>query len=485
MAFLGWLFIRHLFAPLLPADQIDSYIAGLILLGRGTVHRDGVRLEPAHAGRSAVHAVAGGAERHDHGVRVRTDRRPAARPVAASSVPWDTLLHVGRPLHRDPGADRAGAAVRCCWRGGRRPSIARWRRIGPWSIAALLATLVLLFAFQGEAILEQPLVIALLAVPILIQVLLQLDARVLAQPPAGREARDRLPVGAHRRQQLLRAGGRRRDQPVRLRFRRGAGHRGGRAHRGAGDAARGARGQRARAAGTRRPTANGHSDRSAGVALRRRPVRRIGDIVRARRSAAQLAGARLVAIAANRTFDQATGRAADEDCPRISLPWPRTIRSCSGNLLREVTRLYVRAQRTAADCCGTSPTQCQVITELAQTGPIPRRRAGQALVPGEELDRPRRRRPGGGGPGRQAAQSRRLPQLARAPDGGGHAPASGTERPAGGSRGTRDGHAFPGGARDRQSVAESAPARVARGRRPDHPKLLHSIAGRNAAERIA
>jgi ACR3 family arsenite transporter len=44
-------------------------------------------------------------------------------------------------------------------------------RIGPWSIAALLATLVLLFAFQGEAILEQPLIIALLAVPNLIQVL--------------------------------------------------------------------------------------------------------------------------------------------------------------------------------------------------------------------------------------------------------------------------------------------------------------------------
>src|SRR5436305_1096532 len=44
-------------------------------------------------------------------------------------------------------------------------------RIGPWSIAALLATLVLLFAFQGEAILKQPLIIELLAVPILIQVL--------------------------------------------------------------------------------------------------------------------------------------------------------------------------------------------------------------------------------------------------------------------------------------------------------------------------
>jgi ACR3 family arsenite transporter len=43
-------------------------------------------------------------------------------------------------------------------------------KIGPWSITALLATLVLLFAFQGQAIIEQPLIIALLAVPILIQV---------------------------------------------------------------------------------------------------------------------------------------------------------------------------------------------------------------------------------------------------------------------------------------------------------------------------
>ena len=47
---------------------------------------------------------------------------------------------------------------------------ARVARLGPWSIGALLLTLVLLFAFQGEAILRQPLVIALLAVPILFQV---------------------------------------------------------------------------------------------------------------------------------------------------------------------------------------------------------------------------------------------------------------------------------------------------------------------------
>lgn len=51
----------------------------------------------------------------------------------------------------------------------------------------------------------------------------------------------------------------------------------------------------------------------------------------------------------------------------------------SGSLLREVTRLYARAQRTAADCCGTSPTQCQVITELARTGAIPLGELGRRL----------------------------------------------------------------------------------------------------------
>ena len=50
-----------------------------------------------------------------------------------------------------------------------------------------------------------------------------------------------------------------------------------------------------------------------------------------------------------------------------------------GILLREVTRLYSRAQRTAADCCGTTPTQCQVITELARTGPIPVGEVGKRL----------------------------------------------------------------------------------------------------------
>ncbi|MBL8489522.1 MAG: arsenical-resistance protein, partial [Rhodocyclaceae bacterium] len=89
--------------------------------------------------------------------------------ISAITVPWDTLvtsvvLYIVIPL-----------ALAQLWRRmllgkGQAHFDAVMARIGPWSIAALLATLVLLFAFQGKAIIDQPLVIALLAVPILIQV---------------------------------------------------------------------------------------------------------------------------------------------------------------------------------------------------------------------------------------------------------------------------------------------------------------------------
>ena len=168
MAFLGWLFVRHLFAPLLPADQLDSYIAGLILL--------------AAAPCTAMVFVW---SRLTHGDPLFTLSQVALNDaimvfafaplvglllgMSAITVPWDTLvtsvvLYIVLPV--------AGAQV---WRRrllarGQDAFDAAMTRIGPWSIAALLATLVLLFAFQGEAILRQPLVIVLLAVPILIQV---------------------------------------------------------------------------------------------------------------------------------------------------------------------------------------------------------------------------------------------------------------------------------------------------------------------------
>ncbi len=168
MAFLGWLFIRHWFAPLLPAGEIDSYIAGLILL--------------AAAPCTAMVFVW---SRLSHGDPLFTLSQVALTDtimvfafaplvavllgISAITVPWATLLtsvllYIVIPV-----------ILAQLWR---RALLARglaafntaMARMGPWSIAALLATLVLLFAFQGEAILRQPLVIALLAVPILIQV---------------------------------------------------------------------------------------------------------------------------------------------------------------------------------------------------------------------------------------------------------------------------------------------------------------------------
>jgi arsenite transporter len=90
--------------------------------------------------------------------------------IAAITVPWDTLftsvvLYIVIPVIL------AQLWRRALLRQGQAAFDAAMARLGPWSIVALLLTLVLLFAFQGEAILEQPLVIALLAVPILIQVL--------------------------------------------------------------------------------------------------------------------------------------------------------------------------------------------------------------------------------------------------------------------------------------------------------------------------
>src|SRR5512137_1862133 len=160
MALLGWIFIRHVFAQYLPAGQLDSYIAGLILL--------------AAAPCTAMVFVW---SRLTHGDPLFTLSQVALNDtimvfafapivalllgLASISVPWDTLL---------VPVVVAQAWRRALLRRGPQALEAALARIGPWSIAALLATLVLLFAFQGEAILKQPLVIAMLAVPILIQV---------------------------------------------------------------------------------------------------------------------------------------------------------------------------------------------------------------------------------------------------------------------------------------------------------------------------
>jgi len=169
MALLGWIFIRHAFAPLLPAAQLDSYIAGLILLAAA----------PCTAMVFVWSRLTGGDPLFTLSQVALNDLVMvfAFAPIVALllglssiSVPWETLatsvaLYIVLPV------GIAQAWRRMLLRRGRAYLDAVLAAIGPWSIAALLATLVLLFAFQGRAIIEQPLVIALLAVPILLQVL--------------------------------------------------------------------------------------------------------------------------------------------------------------------------------------------------------------------------------------------------------------------------------------------------------------------------
>ena len=169
MALLGWIFIRHVFAPYLPADQLDSYIAGLILLAAAPctamvfVWSRLVNGEPLFtlsqvALNDAIMVIA------------FAPIVALLLGMSAITVPWDTLLtsvvlYIVIPV-----------VLAQIWRKVlmARDGMAAVHRalqvLNPISVAALLLTLVLLFAFQGNAIIEQPLIIVMLAVPILIQV---------------------------------------------------------------------------------------------------------------------------------------------------------------------------------------------------------------------------------------------------------------------------------------------------------------------------
>ncbi|GAA4351619.1 ACR3 family arsenite efflux transporter [Variovorax defluvii] len=170
MALLGWIFIRHLFAPYLPADQLDSYVAGLILLAAAPctamvfVWSQLCKGDPYFT----LSQVA-----LNDAIMVVAFAPVVALLLGLSSitVPWDTLL-VSVGLYIVVPVIIAQVWRKALLRRGVGHVQAVVAKLGPLSIAALLLTLVLLFAFQGEAILEQPLVIALLAVPILIQVIL-------------------------------------------------------------------------------------------------------------------------------------------------------------------------------------------------------------------------------------------------------------------------------------------------------------------------
>ena len=169
MAVLGWLFIRVLFADWLPAEQLDSYVAGLILLAAAPctamvfVWSRLTNGDPYFTlSQVAVNDL----------IMVFAFAPLVALLLGVSSitVPWDTLL-TSVVLYIVIPVIIAQLMRRALLRQGQASFDAMMQRIQPWSIAALLLTLVLLFAFQGDAIIQQPLVIALLAVPILIQVL--------------------------------------------------------------------------------------------------------------------------------------------------------------------------------------------------------------------------------------------------------------------------------------------------------------------------
>lgn len=168
MALLGWLFVRHLFAPLLPVDQLDSYVAGLILLAAAPctamvfVWSQLCKGDPYFT----LSQVA-----LNDAIMVVAFAPVVALLLGLSSitVPWDTLLtSVG--LYIVVPVVIAQIARKLLLARGAAHFQRVLRHLGPYSISALLLTLVLLFAFQGKAIIDQPMVIALLAVPILIQV---------------------------------------------------------------------------------------------------------------------------------------------------------------------------------------------------------------------------------------------------------------------------------------------------------------------------
>jgi len=169
MALLAWLFIRHLFAPYLPAEQLDSYVAGLILLAAA----------PCTAMVFVWSRLTGGDPYFTLSQVALNDAimMVAFAPIvglllglSAIVAPWDTLF-ISVVLYIVIPVILAQIWRKWLLKRGQAAFDAVMTQLGHASILALLATLVLLFAFQGEEIIRQPLIIALLAVPILIQVL--------------------------------------------------------------------------------------------------------------------------------------------------------------------------------------------------------------------------------------------------------------------------------------------------------------------------
>lgn len=169
MALLGWIFIGWLFRPYLPADQINSYIAGLILLAAAPC--TAMVFVWSNLSDGEPHFTLSQVALNDVIMIV------AFAPIvglllglSAITVPWETLLLSVVLYIAVPVAIARFLRGRILAHGGEAALQAVLKKLQPVSLVALLVTLVLLFGFQGEQILRQPMIIAMLAVPILIQV---------------------------------------------------------------------------------------------------------------------------------------------------------------------------------------------------------------------------------------------------------------------------------------------------------------------------
>jgi ACR3 family arsenite transporter len=184
MAALGWLFIGWLFRPYLPAGQIDSYIAGLILLAAAPC--TAMVFVWSNLSRGEPHFTLTQVALND------TIMVFAFAPIvglllgiSAITVPWQTLLLSVALYIVVPVVIAQAMRARLLGAGGGAALTRLLGRLQPVSLLALLTTLVLLFGFQGEQIIAQPVVIALLAVPILIQVYFNAGLAYLLNRAAG------------------------------------------------------------------------------------------------------------------------------------------------------------------------------------------------------------------------------------------------------------------------------------------------------------
>jgi ACR3 family arsenite transporter len=184
MALLGWLFIGWLFRPYLPADQVNSYIAGLILLAAAPC--TAMVFVWSNLSDGEPHFTLSQVALND--VIMVFAFAPIVAlllGLSAITVPWETLLlsvglYIVVPVIIAQVVRRSLLAS-----GGEFRLQALLSRLQPLSLVALLSTLVLLFGFQGKQILAQPLVIAMLAVPILIQVYFNSGLAYLLNRAAG------------------------------------------------------------------------------------------------------------------------------------------------------------------------------------------------------------------------------------------------------------------------------------------------------------